>query len=252
MISEIRKLTNFASIKTQLVAFLSVFAVFLAYINHNTQFILTTLIAITTAVIIESSLIYFKNKTFKITESSIITGLIIGYVLASNNIWWLFCFASVAAILSKLLLRINKKHIFNPAAFGIFCVIVFFHAGVQWIGTYLWYILIPFGIYFAYKTNKIEILLGYFLTSFLLIGYTALIHNISLISIFGYFSYFYIFIMIIEPKTSPVSLKGKWIFGLGVAIMVFVFNEIGIRFDAELSGLLFLNMLVPLLNKANP
>jgi Na+-translocating ferredoxin:NAD+ oxidoreductase RnfD subunit len=75
------------------------------------------------------------------------------------------------------------------------------------------------------------------------------VQNIPLRHILGYLSYFYIFIMIIEPKTSPVKPGGQIIFGAGIAILIFILTEFGVKFDVELFSLLVLNIMVLLVNK---
>ncbi len=227
------------------------FAIYLSFKDKNAIFLLTTFITVISAIGIESTILFFKNKKISITDSSIISGLIIGFVLSPDNPWWIFILASLLAISSKHLIHFhsNKKHLFNPAAFGIFLTVIFFGASTQWKGTYLWYILLPFGLYFISKVQKLEVLIGYALTALSLFIIQAVMQKTSLFNIFGYLSYFYIFIMMIEPKTTPVKPPGKFIFGIGVAVLIFVLTEAGVRFDAELCGLLILNLFVPLLNK---
>jgi Na+-translocating ferredoxin:NAD+ oxidoreductase RnfD subunit len=237
------------SIKTQLIVYLLCFSAFLFIKDRDTAFIFTTIIAVVSALVIESVILYCKTKIFQVTESSIITGLIIGYVLFSGNPLWIFVFASALAIFSKHIIRIREKHIFNPAAFGIFISTILFGASTQWQGTYLWYILVPFGIYFVYKLKKIEIVIGYMLISLLLFGSQAVLQKVSFWNIFGYFSYFYIFVMVIEPKTTPLKNKGKYLFGTGVAVLIFILTEAGARFDVELLSLLTMNIAVPLINR---
>lgn len=225
------------------------FTLYLSFKDKNAIFLLTTFITVISAIGIESTILFFKNKKISITDSSIISGLIIGYVLSSDNPWWIFILASLLAICSRHLIHFNKKHLFNPAAFGIFLTVIFFGASTQWKGTYLWYILLPFGLYFISKIQKLEVLIGYALTALSLFGIQAVMQKTPLFNMFGYLSYFYIFIMMIEPKTTPVKPPGKFIFGIGVAVLIFVLTEAGVRFDAELSSLLILNLFVPLLNK---
>jgi len=55
--------------------------------------------------------------------------------------------------------------------------------------------------------------------------------------------------MVIEPKTTPVSKKGKFIFGVLVSGLIFVLTNLGAGFDVELLSLLALNIAVPILNK---
>lgn len=237
------------SIKAQLIIYLVFFAVFLAIKDRNTAFLFNIAIAVIAALALEAVLSYLKTKEFQFSESAIITGLIIGYVLSVDEGWWKIAAASVLAISSKYLIRIGKKHIFNPAAFGIFLVTVVLGASTEWRATYAWHILVPLGIYFAYKIKKIEVIIGYTAVSLLLFGTRVSAQNVSFWNIFGYFSYFYIFVMVIEPKTTPLNLTGKYIFGAGLAALIFVLTEAGVKFDVELFSLLVMNATVPLLNK---
>lgn len=241
---------NFKSIKTQLIIYLACFAIFLAFKDKDVGFLVIIIIAVASSLTVESTLKYIKTKSFQVTESSIITGLIVGYTLSSDEAWWKFILASALAILSKYLIRFRKKHIFNPAAFGIFLTLVF-GAFSQWRGTYYWYILFPFGIYFALKIRKIEVIISYAVISLGLFGTQAIFQHVSLQNIFGYFSYFFIFIMVIEPMTSPIKPIGKLIFGAGVAGIIFILTELGAKFDVELLSLLVMNATVPLLNKSS-
>jgi len=240
------------SIKAQLVIYLTCLAIFLAIKDKSIIFLLAIGLAVFSALCIESAILYFRTKTWKITASSMITGLIIGYVLSSDQAWWKFPVACALAIISKYLIIFKKKHIFNPAAFGIFLATVLFGASTQWKGTYVWYILAPFGVYFTQKTGKLRIVISYFLASLILFGTQAIIQKVPLWHILGYLSYFYIFVMVIEPKTSPAKPRGQIIFGAGIAVLIFILTESGVGFDVELFSLLILNMAVLLINKVTP
>lgn len=236
------------SIKTQLILYLVCFAIFLAFKDRDAVFLVMMAVALISALATESILLYFKTKIFQITESSIITGLIVGYVLSSDEAWFKFVLASILAILSKYLIRFQKKHLFNPAALGLFLTIILFGANTQWKGTYTWYILLPLGFYFAYKLRKLELIIGYAIVFLALFGTQAILQKISLWEILGYNSFFYIFVMVIEPRTTPVKTAGKYLFGAGVAILIFVLTQVGVKFDVELLSLLAMNSLVPLLS----
>ena len=240
---------NFKSIKAQLILILAGFAVFLAARDKDAAFLAASAIAIISAVAAEGLILYLKERVFRVTESAAITGLITGFVLSSNQAWWIISLAAALAIFSKYLIVFQKRHIFNPAAFGIFLTLILFRASTQWNGTYDWYILAPCGFYFAHKLKKIEVLAGYAAVSLLLFGAQALLQKVPVWSIFGYFSYFYIFIMFIEPKTTPLNRTGKYIFGMGAAALIFILTQAGARFDVELFSLLAANAAVPLLKK---
>lgn len=243
---------NVKFVKTQLIIFLSCLAILLIIKHKDLYFLKAISVALVSALVLESAILYLKNRTLQISESSIITGLIIGYVLAGGEAGWRIVLASLTAILSKHLLRVKNRHIFNPAAFGIFLAIILFGASTAWQGTYLWYILAPFGFYCAYRIKKVEVVVGYAVISLLLFGGQAISQKISPGKIFGYFSYFYIFVMVIEPKTTPVKTAGKYLFGAGTAALIFILTELGVRFDVELFSLLAMNAAVALLNKLSP
>ncbi len=237
------------NIKIQLVIFLALFAIFLFISEKDSAFLINTSIALIAAIIADAVFNLIKNKKIIITDSSFISGLIVGFALSGSTAWWIMILASFAAMASKHLIRFQARHLFNPAAFGIFFVCVFFQAFNQWHGSQAWFILALFGIYFVYKIRKLEILLSYALVSLALFGAQAFFQKSGIPAVFGYLNYFFIFIMLIEPKTTPVSRMGKIIFATACACLIFVLRQAPIAIDVEILSLLVLNISVPLLNK---
>ena len=271
------------SLKKQLIILLVGLALYIAVAARDILFLRSLTIAVIFAVLTESSMLYFKNgaqlglkpevpftgaqsrpafirglkaavlwrrdKKISFSESSVISGLIIGFVLAGDCAWWVLALASLFAISSKYLIRVDKRHLFNPAGLGIFLAMLSLGANSEWLGTYLWYILIPAGLYLAYKIRKLSLVTGYALATFILFGAQALAQGSSLFNILGTLSYFFIFIMLIEPKTTPFKTKGQIVFGAAVAALIFILSNAGVRFDIELGSLLLLNILVPFINK---
>lgn len=237
------------SVKDRFVIFLAGVLLFIAIRDHNVSLIFTALTAVVVATLLDSIFLSVKNKKIILSTSAMISGLIIGAVLSSSNPKWIFIVTPIFAIVSKIIIRLNHRHIFNPAAFGIFVAIILFSAQTQWIGTNLWYIFVPFGLYFSYKFRKLEILVGYAITTFILFSAIILMQHGNLLDIFNYLSYFFIFVMLIEPKTTPVTTWGKYLFGFGAAALIFIFNLFAFHFDIDLCALLILNLFVPLLNK---
>lgn len=248
----IKAIFTFRSAKKQLILYLVVVAVIFAIKERGLTFLGALALAVFVAVLIEALFLYFKTRVARITESSIITGMIIGYVLSSDEAWWKLVFAAMLAIFSKHIIVLKKKHIFNPAGFGILLVTVIFGASTQWAGTYMWYVLVPAGVYFVHKIRKAEVIVGYAIVSLALFGTQAFLQKAPPMDMFGYFSFFYIFVMLIEPKTTPTATIAKYIFGAVVAALIFVLTEVGGRFDVELASLLLMNSAVPLLNKIRP
>jgi len=236
------------SIKVQLGIFLSLFSAYIVFLEKHAEFLLAICISVISAALVDSAAAYLKKKEFVVTESSIVTGLIVSYVMAGSRAWWIIALASILAISSKHIIRFKARHIFNPAAFGVLAVVFLLGAYTEWKGAYLWYIIIPFGVYFSFKIKKLELVISYFIASFILFGGQAVIQGVNLWEILGYLNYFFIFIMLIEPMTTPATKFGKMIFGSGVGGMVFILYTLGVK-EPELLALACLNLFTPLLNK---
>jgi Na+-translocating ferredoxin:NAD+ oxidoreductase RnfD subunit len=191
---------------------------------------------------------YFKKKGFVLTESSVVTGLIVGCVLYSSEKWLITALGALSAIASKHVIRFRGRHIFNPAAFGILVSVFLLGASTEWKGAYLWYIIIPFGTYILFKIKKLELALGYIIMSLTLFGWQAVTQKAGVSGVLGYLNYFFIFIMLVEPMTTPAAKYGKIIFGAGAGVLVFILYAFGIR-EAELLSLACFNIATPLLNK---
>ncbi|MBU4312625.1 MAG: RnfABCDGE type electron transport complex subunit D [Candidatus Omnitrophica bacterium] len=234
---------NIKSIKTQLSLFLGLFALYLSFVEKNPRFLVAVSAAILSSIVMESLINYIKNKRFSITESSVVTGLIIGYVISSYQPLWVICLASTLAIISKHIVRFRKSHIFNPAGFGIFLVVVVLGAYTQWKAAYAWHIIIPLGIYFASRIKRLDLVASYFIASIFLYAPQAFLNNASLLDTFSYFNYFFIFVMMVEPRTTPKTRLGRIMFGLGAAVFIFGFYESGVLLEVELFSLLILNFL---------
>lgn len=239
---------NIKSIKFQLGILLLLFSAYITFLEKNAGFLLAIGISVISAALVDSVATYLKKKEFVLTESSIITGLIVGYVIASSQAWWIIALASILAISSKHLIRFKARHIFNPAAFGVLTTVFLLGAYTEWKGAYLWYIIIPFGVYFSFKIKKLELVISYFIASFILFGSEAVVNRVNIFDTLRYLNYFFIFIMLIEPMTTPMTKFGKIIFGSGAGALIFILYTAGVK-EPELAALACFNLLVPLLNK---
>ncbi len=232
---------NLRSIKVQLSIFLIAFTLYLSFIGKDAMFLLSIGISVIAAIGADSVIMYLKSKKVIITESSIVSGLIIGYVISSSEVWWITTLTSIFAILSKHLIKFKARHMFNPAGFGILVAVFLLGAFTEWKGANLWYVIIPFGIYFVFKIRKQEIVTSYLIASFILFGVQAVVQNVQIFNILGYLNYFFIFIMLVEPMTTPPAYYGKIIFGAGAGALIFILYLFGIK-EAELLALVFFNL----------
>lgn len=240
---------SFKSVKVQLNLFLAAFGVFLYLQEPGIPFLTGLLWGLGFSVLLETALLYLKTKKIQITASAITTGFIIGYVFSSSSPWWMFLCSALFAVGLKRLIRFHGKNILNPAALGIFLVVLLLKGYTEWKGAYAWYILIAAGFYIVHKIRKTEVVLGYFGMSLLLFIPQALSRGTPLAEVPGFFNYFFIFIMLIEPKTSPAKRWPKVIFGAGAAALVFALTEWSFPYEPELFALLVFNVLALWLDK---
>jgi enediyne biosynthesis protein E5 len=160
-------------------------------------------------------------------RSPLITGLSLSLLLRADDAW-LPAAAGALAILSKFVLRLDGKHVFNPAGFAIVALLlvtdqVWISPG-QW-GTALWFAaLVSFlAILVLQAARRADIAL-FFLgghAAFLLgraawLGdpWTIPLHQMQSGSLL-----IFAFFMISDPRTSPDSRVGRLAFALAVAAL---------------------------------
>ncbi len=180
---------------------------------------------------------YIKQKDTKIPFSGIITGFIIGLVAPASGFIISIVVASIAAVISKLFIKIKSVNIFNPAAFGLFVGLGILLVGDQWWGSISYNIgtfALPIAIIFlisAYESKRIPIALS-FAFVFIIISFvfnTALSINNLFVSI-GSVNYLFAFLMITEPKTSPYKMYPQLLYGTFIALLSYAIAYIGILY----------------------
>jgi glycine betaine catabolism B len=154
----------------------------------------------------------------------------------------LLILASALAIASKHALRVHAKHLFNPAALGAFLVVIFCKQATQWHGAYTWALIIPFGLYVAWRIKKLPMVIAYLAASILYALFQSP-HTVShLVDQIAYLNYFLVFIMLVEPKTSPVAPKEQAAFGVSTVVVSLILYAVHVPFDADLPALLVNNL----------
>ncbi|MGV6800469.1 MAG: RnfABCDGE type electron transport complex subunit D [bacterium] len=190
--------------------------------------------AIVTQVIFE----YFVlKKTLLQTDlrSPIITALSLTLLLRANTAdilsAWPLAVAAMVAISSKFLLRLQGKHIFNPANIGIvFAILV---TGAAWTtpgqwGPLLWlaFLMSGIGFFVTYKAARADVPILFLGTYIALIFLRALWLGdpltIPLLNLQSGALLLFAFFMISDPKTTPDSFIGRMIFCSGVAALAYL------------------------------
>ena len=159
-------------------------------------------------------------------RSPLITGLSLSLLLRADEPW-LPALAAVIAIGSKFVFRIGGKHIFNPAGFAIVVLLASAH-GVwispgQW-GSAVWFAALVsfFAILVLHAARRSDIAI-FFLAShaallFVRAGWLGDPIAIPLHQLQSGSLLIFSFFMISDPRTTPDSRLGRFIFALSVAL----------------------------------
>jgi enediyne biosynthesis protein E5 len=160
-------------------------------------------------------------------RSPLITGLSLSLLLRADAAW-MHAIAGVIAIASKFLLRIDGKHVFNPAGFAI-VVLLLVPSGVwispgQW-GANLWFAALVglLAILVLQAARRADIAIYFLISHAALLSARALwlgdpwaipLHQLQSGSLL-----IFAFFMISDPRTSPDSRLGRFLFAFSVAAL---------------------------------
>jgi Na+-translocating ferredoxin:NAD+ oxidoreductase RnfD subunit len=196
-----------------------------------------TALAIIASVVVELILGRIYTGKWPHLASAYITGISVGILVRSPEIWpYVLC--SVISIMSKYVLRVKGRHIWNPSNFGI-CVLLFLasHAvaslSIQW-GNYLWPMLIiwTLGSVTIWRLKRFHICATYVISflvfAFLRSSITGHPWQAEVAPITGPMYQLYVFFMITDPKT---TVHAKWaqcvtVFLVAVAEMILRLAEV--------------------------
>jgi len=213
------------------IAFLSSFLVFgISSLGWKPD-IMKYVVILTCAIVTQAVAIKLYKLKISSLRSAIITALGLCLLLQSGELWVLGL-ATTLAIASKFLIRLNRKHLFNPANFGIISSILITQR--SWISPGQWgsdIILLLFfgaaGFMILLRISRLETGITFFLTYFaLLYGYNVLylgwelevvLHKITNGSLL-----LFTFFMITDPMTIPNGKKARIIWAVLIAIVSFV------------------------------
>jgi enediyne biosynthesis protein E5 len=193
-------------------------------------------------------------------RSPLITGLSLSLLLRVNDPW-LPAVAGFIAIASKFMLRIDGRHIFNPAGFAI--VVLLLTLGGVWIspgqwGTSIWLAMLLgfFAILVLQAAQRSDIAL-FFLGSHAVLLFaracwlgdplTIPLHQLQSGSLL-----IFAFFMISDPRTTPDSRAARFFFALAVAVLAYYLAFFMQIRPALYVALIALSPLTPLLNRTVP
>ena len=226
--------------KNQLILLLCV--LFLIKIpQENARFIFWVLGGVLVAAVTDALIkhFFFKQKIFP--KSAIISGFIVSGIINYQESWYVLCIFCILAIISKNVIRYKKQHIFNPANFALF-IAALFKIPLTWNLESNIYVIIVLGLYIAYFIKKIPHILG-FLLFFSVSLVMGQINPLLMVS------WFFVFIMLIEPKTSRFGHIRGFIFGSIAGISSYLIFKLLPQYDFFVGGLFIANLCSPVLAK---
>jgi Na+-translocating ferredoxin:NAD+ oxidoreductase RnfD subunit len=213
------------------------FITFILLVGHLSYGILEsywkTGLAIVTALIIELILgrIFF-GKWLNLA-SAYITGISVG-ILVRSPAAWPYALCSAISIMSKYVLRVKGRHIWNPSNFGL-SVLLFLAAdtmaglSIQW-GNYKAPLIVIWvlGSIIIYRARRFHIsatyVVSFFIFAFLRSWITGDPWQSEVAPITGPMYQLFVFFMITDPKTTVKSKLGQCVVAFLVAFAEFIFR----------------------------
>jgi hypothetical protein len=181
---------------------------------------------------------YFINRIFLkkniFPNSAVISGFIVSGILDYRQPWLILAIFSLLPAVSKHAIRVNKRHIFNPANFALF-IAMFFKLPLTWKIESNIFLIIAFGAYLAYSYKKIPHVVSFLV---LFIGLFAFFK----MNAFGLISWFFVFIMLPEPKTSGYGAARGFVFGGIAGLAAFLIFRFMPQCDPFISCLFIANL----------
>lgn len=232
-----------------------------ALIRHpSLEIFLRFLFTLVLAIAADLILLKLRKIEFFLPSASIVSALIISLLAAPNLSLIELALTVLIAVISKHFLSFNKRHIFNPAAFGLLCASLLFGHIVSWWGVswqqfkvsslesivFFLILLVP-GYVSAIKMRRLKIIAAF-----------LLVYNL-----FNYFFYksvtvldptvlFFSLVMLPEPITTPNKKNLQIYFGIFVGLVsitlsyslpIFNFQLADVIPDPLIAGLLIANLI---------
>jgi Na+-translocating ferredoxin:NAD+ oxidoreductase RnfD subunit len=190
-----------------------------------------TLLAIVVAIAAEMVLGQIFFHKWLHPASAYISGISVG-ILVRSPAYWPYALCSLVSIMSKYVLRVKGRHIWNPSNFGI-SVLLFLapeavaSLSIQW-GNYLWPMLVIWllGSVIIWRLRRFHITAIY-VVSFLVFAclrswMVGSPWQSEVAPITGPMYQLFIFFMITDPKTTVRSRKGQCLVVFLVALLEMV------------------------------
>ncbi len=185
--------------------------------------------------------------------SAMLTGLLVGMIIATREGVALACAAAATGIAGKYILRAARVHLFNPAALGLLAVYALFSAVDSWWGALPsvrggGFVVVISGYLVCNRANKLPAALSFLFVYFAAFtGATLVTGTAQFAELFRpplvNTALFCALFMISDPPTSPTRYGEQLVFGSLIAGFSFVIFLLTRAMYYPLAGLLLGNAL---------
>ena len=185
-----------------------------------------TIAAIVVSIVAELALGRIFYKSWPHPASAYITGISVGILIRSPALWP-YALCSLISIMSKYVLRVKGRHLWNPSNFGI-CAMLFLAGdtvaslSIQW-GNYLLPMIVIWilGSIIIWRLKRFHVT-GTYVAAFVVFAFvrsfiTGSPWQAEIAPITGPMYQLFIFFMITDPRTTVRSKTGRCIVAIAVA-----------------------------------
>ena len=195
---------------------------------------------------IDLGLTWIRSRKIYLPTAPVVSGFLIGLILAPSEPAYVILAASILASLSKQFIATGiRRHIFNPAAFGIIGTYLIFGATVAWWGvSWGWYpiiIFLPLMIRILVKLKRLALPATFLGVYFVYLVLTTSVNSTAK-TIVDPTVLFFVMVMLPEPITSPVARYYKYGFGVAVAFLAILISILTKLPEIFLPALLLANL----------
>ncbi len=218
------------------------------------------LAAVLPAVLIDGIWMGIESRRVRIPTSALLSGLIIFFILSTNESWMVLAWTSCFAILSKRIVRTRREHIFNPAALALLWAPIAFGSGESWWGgladlSWAWIaLLLAVGAFVADRMNKFPLVLTFLAAYFGFFTLASVVNPHGVAEMFRepflQAALFLAFFMLTDPPTSPNRYGDQVWYGLLAALSAGVAQLLGAGQVFLLVGVLVSNAVLAIVRFA--
>jgi len=200
------------------------------------QYIYIFLISTISCLFFDLLISYVRIRKLFMPHAAMVTGMILTLLIDPTLVWYKIATIALIAMAIKNFIRINNKHIFNPAAAGLLIGGYIFSSNVAWWGssfqyssnftiqTLILYIILFSPLYIsAYRMRRFFSILSFIVIYAIL---SLMSFGISLdsfsVTLLNPTVVFFSIVMLPEPITSPSSKNKQLLFGAAVAVINFI------------------------------